>query len=344
MGAKVVRELLLTCVLALLLGGGGYAAAQKAGKQGKAQRSGKVDLASARRAMRNTPWRASFFGHQWRNALPGLREELTNNPDDAELHAYLAVASAKIGRYADALPAFENAEGSPYYESSGLDEHATTLRATGNFDQAIALRREALAASPTEVRRVSISFDLADDYRAAGDLYNAQQVAEYVLAATPGLEEAYALLADIAIDAGDLEEAELQLWFADLYGRRSARTRATRGRLQLAYGDDEAALAEVREGRMRSRNHLPWAIQGEAMRRMGDPVGCLSLLDSGFLPDKDRPDMTAAKLACLASAGYLDEAEELRHWAVDVYPKDASVLAASKVLDLALAKASQPQL
>ncbi len=319
---------------------------KKAEVSGEARRETreKLDGASARRGLGATPWRASFASHQWRNALPGLRKELADNPDDPELHAYAAIASAKIGRYADALLSFESAIGSEFYEAKGLDEHATTLRVTGHVEEAVQLRREALASAPRALGQVQIAFNLADDLRAAGDLQGAEDAAYFVLSETPGLEEVYALFADIALDAGDLEEAELQLWYADIYGVRTARTRAARGRLQLAYGDLDAAFDEVAAGRMRTRNHLPWAIQAEVLRRSGNPAAGLNLVESAFLPDKERPDMTAAKLACLASLGELEEAEDLRQWALDVYPRDPSVRAASQVLDRALERAAKPQL
>lgn len=288
----------------------------------------------ARTAM---PWRAAFAGHQWRNALPGLRVELANNPDDPDLHAQFAIANARIGRFADALPSFELSLGSSVYESRGLAMHADTLRATGHLEEAIALRREAIAASTNEMERFGLVFDLVDDYRYAGDLLDATDAADELLAIAPGIDEVYSLQADVALDAGDLDEAAFDLWLADLDGSRTARTRAARARLQMAYGDLEAAYAEVSTGRMKNRNHMPWTIQAEILRRQGMAAQGLIVVQAQRLPDKDRPEMMAEQLACLSSLGEIEEAREIRDEAVARYPKDPNVIAAARVFDLAVA-------
>lgn len=284
------------------------------------------------------PWRAALAARQWRNVFQGLRKDLADNPEDPELHATLGIVSARIGRYGEAVAAFSFAQGSPTYEGQGLSLHADALRATGDYQGAIALRRESFAAAERALRQSVVSLDLADDLRYAGDLLGAEQAALYVLAEAPRMEETYALLAEIALDVGDTDEAELNLWLADLYGHRTSRTRVARARLQIALGDLEAAYEEVSYGRMRNRNHLPWALQAEILRRQGFAVEGLYLLESGRLPDKDRPEMMAVRLACLASDGQIEEALELRAEAIGLYPRDPNVVAASVVVDKAVAK------
>jgi len=312
--------------------GGRRRAPEGAGKPSKGAEEMKGKL--RRGAM---PWRAALAGHQWRNALPGLRRELANNPDDPDLHAQYAIASARVGRFADAYAAFALSLGSTVYEAKGLGMHADTLRATGHLDEAIELRQEAIAASTNEMQRFGLLFDLVDDYRYAGDLGSAQDTADELLSIAPGIDEVYSIAADVALDAGDLDDAAFDLWLADLDGSRTARTRSARARLQIAYGDLEAAYGEVAYGRMKNRNHMPWAIQAEILRRQGMPDQGVILLESARLPDKDRPEMMAALLACLSSAGELAEARDLRDEATALYPKDPDVIAAAKVYDLAVA-------
>lgn len=345
----------LLLIGALALGGGAIAQPVSGVERGEGKKLSKVprgakaegvkgakgskSAKSAKSAVRTMPWRVAFTSRQWRNALPGLREALASNPDDADLHAHYAIVSARIGRFADALPSFEYGAGAEIYEEQGIGLHADALRATGRADEAAALRRAAFISATRWPRQLSLVMDLADDLRYAGDLLGAEDAAWLLVGEAPGMEEAYALLADVALDRGDTEEAALQLWLADLYGTRTSRTRAARGRLQLAYGDLDEAIAEVSHGRMRGRNHMPIAIHGEVLRRQGMPDACLARLDVGTVPDKERPEIAAVRLACLASDGQLAEAAELRTWVMGAYPEDPNVLAASAVLDKALAKA-----
>lgn len=287
-----------------------------------------------------TPWKMAIATRQWRTALPGLRAAIAANPDDANLQAYLGIVDARIGRYGEAVADFELALGSDVYEDQGLERHADALRYTGHPEEAFELRKSAWLMERKVNDATTMVVGMVDDLRYAGDLDGAEDWAWYLISEVPQMEEAYAVAADVALDRGDLDEAAELLWMADLYGHRVARTRAARARLELAYGDPKAAYEEVRYGRMRNRNHLPWAIQAEAMRLQGYVVEALGLLDSGHLPDKDRPDMMAARLATLASAGDLSEARDLRRIALWTYPSNPDVLAASRVLDLAEERAA----
>ena len=287
-----------------------------------------------------TPWKMAIATRQWRSALPGLRASIAANPDDANLQAYLGIVDARIGRYGEAVADFELAVGSDIYEQQGLERHADALRYTGHPQEAFELRKSAWLMTRTVNDAATMVVGMVDDLRFAGDLQAAEDWAWYLIGEVPQMEEAYAVAADVALDAGDLDEADQLLWMADLYGHRVARTRAARARMEMAHGDLKAAYEDVRFGRMRNRNHLPWAIQAETMRRQGYVIEALALLDSGHLPDKDRPDMMAARLAALASAGDLDEARALRRTALWTYPTHPDILAASKVLDLAEARAA----
>lgn len=295
---------------------------------------------SGQRRGNGLPWKVGMASRQWRSALPGLRAAIAANPDDPNLQAYLGVINARIGRYAEAAVAFQLALGSEVYEEQGVERHADALRYTGHPEEAFELRRSVWLMTMNVNQAAPMVVGMVDDLRYAGDNEGAEDWAWYLISEVPQMEEAYAVAADVALDRGDLDEAGYLLWMADLYGHRVARTRAARGRLEMAYGDLKAAYGEVRYGRMRNRNHLPWAIQAESLRLQGGAHEALALLDTGHLPDKERPDMTAARLAALASAGQLEEARELRRIALWSYPSNPDVLAASKVLDLAEARAA----
>lgn len=280
------------------------------------------------------PWQVALSMRQWRSALPGLREALSASPDDPELHARQGLVFARIGEFGDAAGAFRFAEGAAFYEERCLGDHADALRFTGDAAAAAALRRSWIATLGDPKDLAEAELGLAEDLRALGDLDGAADAAARALALAPAAEDVYVTLADVAMDRGDLDEAEGQLWLADRTGGGGAPgTRTAWARLALAHGDLDTAYEAVRRGRRKGRDLGPWAMQGEVLRRMGEPETCLSLLDSGFLRDRSRPEMVATRLACLASAGELDEAEHLARRARSLYPHDARVLGALAVFE-----------
>jgi tetratricopeptide (TPR) repeat protein len=279
-----------------------------------------------------TPWRVAFQMGQWRSALPALQAALEREPDDADTHARIGYVQAKIGRFGDAIASFQMALGSEWYEEKALRPHADSLRATGALEEAIALRRQVVLQADAARERVAAGVELALDLRAAEDPAAAEAALYAVLSESPREEDAFALLAELALDRGDLEEAGYQLWMADRYGADRPWTRVAHAHLAIAEGDLDGALLYVNHGKKKGRDLSPWALQAEILRRMGDPEGGLALLDSGFLGDQDRPELLSARIACLASAGQRDEASELARRAVSLYPRDAGVRAALAVL------------
>lgn len=269
---------------------------------------------------------------QWRPARAALLRALEDDPDDPELYARLGYVNVQIGEFGDAVAAFTFAPGSAFYEERGLRAHADALRVTGRAAIASELRTEAIAAAPSAAAAAQLQLDLAQDLRAAGDHSRAEDAVWMALATLPRSERAFTTLAEIALDQGDLPEADAQLWMGGIAGNRLSATHTARARRALAEGDLDEAMRAARKAHRRGRDLTPWAMQAEVLRRLGDPEAGIELLDSGFLADRRRPEMMAARIACLASAGRVSEAEELAREGRAHYPRDSWMLDALNVL------------
>lgn len=274
---------------------------------------------------------------QPRMALPELREAVRNQPDDPDLYAWLGLALAHIGQYAEAVPAFEMCAGSTIYERNAIGPHADALRATGEPEAAAALRlSRALARKDGADAAGTLFLGQVDDWRWAGRLDLAEDAAWAAIAEAPSAEQTWAALADVYLDAGDLEEARATLWVATRDGRTSLRGALAEARLAMAEGDYEAAEeALVSSPRERYRSHRLAAMESEILRRQGFPEAARANLEVPRLPDQDRPEVLAERAAAAASAGELVRARTLLNRALSLYPRDPDVLAAAEVLEKA---------
>lgn len=272
------------------------------------------------------PVAAQIQKRRYREAIHQLETDLGARPDDPELFAMLGSAWSRLGIYADAAGAFALSAGSAWYLRSGFDDEADTLRAFGKGRQAADLRLEARWDDEKSISELVVLQGAANDLREAGDLEEAEDLALEAFAAYPAAGLAYATLAEVALDMGDRDEAEFNLWCADRRGYSSSALHAVRARIALSDGDFDTAERESRaafQGRSRSRTLL--ALRAEVLRRRRLPELALRLIDGPRGGMQEEPVLLAVQAASLFDLGDTERAREIVGRALVVYPESPDV-------------------
>jgi tetratricopeptide (TPR) repeat protein len=242
-----------------------------------------------------------------RAAVQAATRRLDADPDHADSMAWLGAAWAASGQPADALGAFDLSAGSGWYEDEGVLAHADALRPFSPA-AAAALHTERLRMGGLgDARTIRLHLDIIDDHRQAGDAAAAWGAAEEALAAFPRAPSVQAALAELCMDAGDLDRAGAHLWLSRRHGP-VLRTLLAEGRLALLEGRPVDALVAARdaaEGRTTSLRRV--ALEAEALRQLGEPARAARLLSSERLRNTNAPEVLAVRLRVAADLGRTDE-------------------------------------
>ena len=270
----------------------------------------------------------SFDHGMYRRAASEARIALERAPDDPDLHAILAVSLSELGRFSEAAPELVFALGSRLDEATFLNAEADTAAALGDPLQAAEIRRSRLISPMTAEAELLVWVAISDDLRAAGEEAQAEEAAWRALSAAPHAPSAHYALADVYIDEGLFEEAEEECWLAGLRGGTTLRGRLTEGRLLLAQGDPEGALAALSTA-TRQLSHSPRlaVLRAAALRALDRPAEALHQLEVSSLQGGAWPEVLAMRAALNADLGQEAEALEIADHAQRLYPANREIQA-----------------
>jgi len=252
-------------------------------------------------------------GQRVRTALPLVWEQLQTNPDDADLHAAMAVLAERYGDWPVVLAEAELAVGNTVLVRDLTLAHADGLRMAGQGEAAVALRRALLWEEGAAADYARVHALNARDLREAGDLWGA---AEELARATSYMPDGPMVLRESveqALVIGDLDEAEHLLWRIERMGETpSTELEAATLRYGLETGD---AFALAGNQRLRLRKTVTntefAALRVFAEIRLGDvdpAVPIARRINYQMWGEAFHPEIRVA-LAALAVAE--DEPEEL---------------------------------
>lgn len=163
------------------------------------------ELSAARREIREM-----LVAGLGERALAALAPLLAANNGDSGLHALHGEALFELGRYGEAIDAFERAVSLDPALRGKLFNHGRALQEIGRHEEAIAVF-EAMRAEPERARRAQGAFGLGLSRGALGDDEAAAALFREALALDPGSERARYRLALIDMSAGRFAEAESAL-------------------------------------------------------------------------------------------------------------------------------------
>lgn len=239
---------------------------------------------------------------------------LENNPNDPAANLFMGMALSVEGKHNDAMIYYRAGEAAPLYWEHGVGFHAESLRYSGRPQQAATLRGLQLMDADLEAEGLTW-LEQADDYRAAGQLDKAWESANQAIALRPLGIKAHAVLADIAMDAGQIDLAEEHLFLAEkrIDGAAPPRLYLTRARLELARGEHEKALELVEFAREQRR----WLVDAvylhtAVLLAMGDVEGAKGVLNRPKLTPKQSPPVLLARIQLLLAQG--DTASAQQAW------------------------------
>ncbi len=280
-----------------------------------------------------TARRATLAGQPQR-VMGDLREALETHPDDVDLHALLGAALARAGHYPDAAAELALGRTSPYYELDGLDAEADVLRAEGRGRAAAELRFQRFLAEGGPGLTVFSLQGVIDDYRSAGDLEAAEDMAWKAIAWRPWSPSPYAMLALVKLDEGDLAEAEALVWLAERNGTRDpAPLDLARARILASYGAyDEAARALHHAARLRPRSRAILAARAALLREAGRPADALALIEMPRWGHHQDPFVWAVEVEVRWDLGEKDAARALLDRALRLYPDNPELARARAYL------------
>jgi tetratricopeptide (TPR) repeat protein len=272
----------------------------------------------------SNPIQEAYRSGRYLPAATNARAALETAPDDADLHAMLAVCLSRMGFYADALAEFPFGLGSPIHEEDGVGAEAEALRATGHPMDAMSLRLTRLVTTDSSSVKLAILLGTVDDARAAGDGGLAEDQAWQALSLDPDSSFAWAYLADVALDRGDFPEAGFALWRAFDTPQPSVRAWLVQGRLGLLTGDLPLAFASASAAReLRPRAVSVALLQAEVLRRLGRLDQADEILHRGILEVRQQPAIFAMRGFVHADLGQFDLGREDVAEGLALYPHDA---------------------
>jgi len=247
---------------------------------------------------------------------------LATGPNDPSANVLMGMALSVEGKHNDAMIYYRAGEAAPMYWDQCVSYHAESLRYSGQPGQAAALRDLQLLAPDLDAEGL-IWLEKADDHRAAGELDQAWEAASQALALRPLGIKAHAVLADIAMDAGQLELAEGHLFLAEkrIEGAAPPRLYLTQARLYLAQGEHARALELVKKAREQRR----WLVEGVYLHTMvllamGDVSGASSVLNKPKLNPKQSPPVLLARVHLLIAQGKIKQAQQAWHVLQELAP------------------------
>jgi tetratricopeptide (TPR) repeat protein len=204
-------------------------------------------------------------------------DEMTDNPDDSDLHAAYGAVLSKGGRYADAVDAFELANGSAWYEYRGIPYHASALAELGRSVEAAALRAEYTATQP-HMDRAGLNSGLASvtDHLEGGRPDLAVDLAREILLDFPNSPRSFAGLAEALVATGEIDEASWCLLRANALGNTNVFP-IQMARIRWLIAMEEYGRAWELHSIIHRKRRLEiraWADRLELLRLLGDLATC----------------------------------------------------------------------
>lgn len=240
---------------------------------------------------------------------------LAQKPDDPETNVLMGMALTAEGRHNDSLIYYRSGNSDKLYWTQGVLFHANSLRSAGHGTEAAELRAMNLMAKGQDDHS-SIWMAIAEDYRQAGDLDAAWEAGMMSLSERPAGKRHHTLLAEIAMDAGQIELARDHILLADhrIGGLDPASLYLAKARLLIAEGDAEGALKEIEQSRAQQR-WQPAAIylQTIALLSVGEVLTAEAVLNRNKLYPNQSPYVLLARIHLLIAKGQDKEAK--RAWA-----------------------------
>lgn len=250
-------------------------------------------------------------GHP-RGVLPRLEAMLVEHPDHARLHAVAGIAYADVGLGPQAVALLETADSKtlPIKQSVALPD---AYRDAGQPERAAALRWQSLVSGDRQSRLVWTAARGAVDCLDAGDLDCAARFVSMGWAISPEVWALNALEAEIALQSGDLEAAEIALVVAERSSGRSAHRAVARTKLLISLGEfEEAALFATAAALELSHDVRLVAVTAEAWRRAGLPDQALATCRSkrfNWKGEVVHPALRREEVLALLALGEREEAE-----------------------------------
>jgi hypothetical protein len=240
---------------------------------------------------------------------------LEAHPEHARLRAVAGIAYADVGLGPRAVELFEGADERTLVVMQSV-ARADALRDAGRPREAAALRWTALVSGERQSRLGWIAAAGAVDCLQADDLDCAARFVElgWAVDAEPVVWGALsAIEAEIDVQAGLLDEAEVLLAIAERGSGKAAHRAVARVALLLAY-DEPRAAAEFATASLREVSHdvRLLALAAEAWRRAGAPDLALELCRSKRYTWKGevvQPLLRQEEVLALLALGEREEAE-----------------------------------
>lgn len=250
-----------------------------------------------------------------RAAMPKVRERLQEDPDNVDMHAALAILCVTAGEYSCALSSSRFARGSELFPRDFVLAEAEALRADGQGRAAAVRRKELLWAVDNlseEARQLALA---ARDQREVGDLEGAARDLERATAADPDSAAVHLERVLSALQQGELDEADWELW---LRRRSGAPWSAEDMEAELRFGiaaDDRWRLQSAPKPRARDLlgSVTLSATRARALIHTDDlntAMAALSRSTHRMWGEVLHPELALAAAAVYAAADAPDEAEE----------------------------------
>jgi tetratricopeptide (TPR) repeat protein len=294
----------------------------KTGKAGKAgpRRLGKADGLKLRPPAAATDDDAAIAAlvrrGSLRAAMPQVRERLEQDPDNVDMHAALAILCAGAGELSCALTSSRFAVGSELFPREFALAEAAALRADGQGAAAAARRKELLWVvdnAPEEARQLALA---ARDQREVGALDAAARDLDLAEATDPGSALVHLERVLSALQQGDLDEADWELW---LRRRSGAPWTGEDIEAELRFGlaaDDLIRLQSARTPRARDLfgGVSLSATRARALIRTDGLTTALTLVGRSnhrMWGEVLHTELSLATAAVYAAAGATDEADDI---------------------------------
>ncbi|MFT5585987.1 MAG: hypothetical protein ACI9VR_003583 [Cognaticolwellia sp.] len=236
--------------------------------------------------------------------MVALESLLLGQPHDPNLNAEYALGLSSTGRCSQAEPHWDLGA-----DLAGTAQ-ADCLRERGQARQAAALRElEILASNRPFLHHLAQAHDL----REAGDLLAAEQAALRAAALQPQSKRLLAFWMELALDRGQLAEAQTILSLSqDLPGRSPSELLLARARFLLAQGALEEAQDLVLQVGARGRQPARAAcLRVRILVGLDDAPLALSILEQPRLGSREELCLIRSRVVVHAALG---EAETAKQW------------------------------
>ena len=241
-------------------------------------------------------------------------DQLTANPDEADLHALYGAVLEQMGHHSDANQAFEMASGGGWYESRGVGYHAAALARLGFPQEAIELRRGLeLTGARQEGALLGMRLKQVEDSLAGGRPDLALELAEEMVDEFPSSPYAHAQLVEVLVAAGDVDLAGWYLIRTDMLGAAGTkRVRMARAHWLAAAGAYSSAW-EVTEGlRMKNPHDADlWALRMRILRLWGRAYDAVMIAELDRFNSRRDPGFLVEAARCYEAAGKPSTARSL---------------------------------